>query len=201
MDYNTQRSKILLPEYGRTVQNMVAQVLTLENRAQRQKAAERVVRVMANMFPQNKNVPDFRHKLWDHLALMADYRLDIDYPYGRPMPKPADARPARIAYPSHRIGFRHYGKILEAFVEHLNHLPEGEEKQQLARLVAGQMKHSLAEWNKDSMSNDKVVADLARYTHGKVQLDPALLKGSGQHQAGHTAGVMRQVRGKRGRRS
>mgnify|MGYP000364558008 CR=1 FL=1 len=157
---------------------MVAQVLTLENRAQRQKAAERVVRVMANMFPQNKNVPDFRHKLWDHLALMADYRLDIDYPYGRPMPKPADARPARIAYPSHRIGFRHYGKILEAFVEHLNHLPEGEEKQQLARLVAGQMKHSLAEWNKDSMSNDKVVLIWPVIRTARCSLTPPCSKGA-----------------------
>ncbi len=204
MDYNTQRSKILLPEYGRTVQNMVDNVLSLENRAQRQSGAEQIIKVMANMFPQNKNVPDFKHKLWDHLALMSGYRLDIDYPYGRPEPKPADARPAHIPYPSHNISYRHYGKLLESFIHYLNDLPEGEEKRQLGLLVAGQMKRSLAEWNKDTLSNEKIVADLARYTGGQVQVDPAMLKTTGIRNSGNgrnNGGGQRSSRNRRGKRS
>lgn len=201
MDYNTQRSKILLPEYGRTVQNMVENVLSLENRAQRQKGAELIIKVMANMFPQSKNVPDFKHKLWDHLALMSDYQLDIDYPYGKPEPKSADSRPMRISYPSHRIGYRHYGKLLESFINYLNELPEGEEKNQLSLLVAGQMKRSLAEWNKDSLNNEKVVADLARYTHGQVQLEAALLKNIGVRSTRPNNNGLRTSRNKRGKRA
>lgn len=171
MDYNTQRPRLVLPEYGRLVQNMVDYAVGLTDRAQRQALAETIVNVMAGFFPAGRSQPDFRHKLWDHLALMSDYRLDVDYPY--PItPKQADTAPKRLPYPQSRIKYRHYGLLIEELTRKLKEMPEGEERRQLALLVAGQMKRSLGEWNKDALNDRKIVDDLARYTDGAVVLEP-----------------------------
>ena len=171
MDYNTQRPRLVLPEYGRLVQNMVDYAVGLTDRAQRQALAETIVNVMAGFFPAGRSQPDFRHKLWDHLALMSGYRLDVDYPY--PVtPKQADTAPKRLPYPQSRIKYRHYGLLIEELTRKLKEMPEGEERRQLALLVAGQMKRSLSEWNKDALNDRKIVDDLARYTDGAVVLEP-----------------------------
>lgn len=171
MDYNTQRPRLVLPEYGRLVQNMVDYAVGLTDRAQRQALAETIVNVMAGFFPAGRSQPDFRHKLWDHLALMSGYRLDVDYPY--PItPKQADTAPKRLPYPQSRIKYRHYGLLIEELTRKLKEMPEGEERRQLALLVAGQMKRSLSEWNKDALNDRKIVDDLARYTDGAVVLEP-----------------------------
>lgn len=171
MDYNTQRPRLILPEYGRLVQNMVDYAVGLTDRAQRQALAETIVNVMAGFFPAGRSQPDFRHKLWDHLALMSGYRLDVDYPY--PItPKQADTAPKRLPYPQSRIKYRHYGLLIEELTRKLKEMPEGEERRQLALLVAGQMKRSLSEWNKDALNDRKIVDDLARYTDGAVVLEP-----------------------------
>ena len=171
MDYNTQRPRLVLPEYGRLVQNMVDYAVGLTDRAQRQALAETIVNVMAGFFPAGRSQPDFRHKLWDHLALMSGYRLDVDYPY--PItPKQADTAPKRLPYPQSRIKYRHYGLLIEELTRKLKEMPEGEERRQLALLVAGQMKRSLSEWNKDALNDRKIVDDLARYTDGAVMLEP-----------------------------
>ena len=171
MDYNTQRPRLVLPEYGRLVQNMVDYAVGLTDRAQRQALAETIVNVMAGFFPAGRSQPDFRHKLWDHLALMSGYRLDVDYPY--PItPKQADTAPKRLPYPQSRIKYRHYGLLIEELTRKLKEMPEGEERRQLALRVAGQMKRSLGEWNKDALNDRKIVDDLARYTDGAVVLEP-----------------------------
>ena len=171
MDYNTQRPRLVLPEYGRLVQNMVDYAVGLTDRAQRQALAETIVNVMAGFFPAGRSQPDFRHKLWDHLALMSGYRLDVDYP-DPVTPKQADTAPKRLPYPQSRIKFRHYGLLIEELTRKLKEMPEGEERRQLALLVAGQMKRSLSEWNKDALNDRKIVDDLARYTDGAVVLEP-----------------------------
>ena len=180
MDYNTQRSKILLPEYGRTVQNMVENVLSLENRAQRQKGAELIIKVMANMFPQSKNVPDFKHKLWDHLAIMADFKLDIDYPYEIVKKESLEVKPEVLAYPQKRIRYRHYGHILENMVKKAVEYPEGEDRKHLISLIANQMKKCFINWNKDSVEDQKILDDLREYSQGAISLSPEDLQLCGQ---------------------
>ena len=81
MEYNTQRKRMLIPAYGRTIQNMVDYAVTIEDRAERQRCANTIIAIMGNMFPHLRDIPEFKHKLWDHLAVMSDYKLDIDYPY------------------------------------------------------------------------------------------------------------------------
>ena len=171
MIYNTQRKKLPMPEYGRGIQDMVDYALTLTDRAERQRCAHTIVSIMGNMFPHLLDVPDFKHKLWDHLAVMADYKLDIDYPYEIKPKKESGSRPAPLGYPMKKIHYRHYGYLLETLMKKLPEMPEGPMRDELTLLVAGQMRRSLGNWNKDAMNDDKIEFDLKTYTHGAVHLD------------------------------
>lgn len=171
MDYNTCRPRLIIPEYGRMVQNMIDYACTLPDKATRQRCAEAIVNVMASFFPQRRMQTDFWHKLWDHLALMADYKLDIDYPF-EVVRRSGKQQPPRIPYPQTRIKYRHYGHLLEELAGKLKDMPEGEERNQLAALVAGRMRRSLNDWNKDALDDAKIAADLADYTHGAIRFTP-----------------------------
>lgn len=171
MLYNTQQKRLPMPEYGRGIQNMVDHALTIEDRAERQRCANTIVNIMGSMFPHLRDIPDFKHKLWDHLAVMADYKLDIDYPYEITPATAVHSRPKPLAYPMKRIRYRHYGYMLETLLKKLKDMPEGEERDALTSMVANQMKRCLYNWNKDAMDEEKVAADLSEYTEGKVQLD------------------------------
>lgn len=171
MDYNTQRKKLPMPEYGREIQNMVEYALTIQDRNERLLCANTIVMIMGNMFPHLRDVPDFKHKLWDHLAIMSDYKLDIDYPYEITPKQEVNTKPAPLAYPMKPIRYRHYGYLLETLMKKLSEMPEGEEREELTMLVAGQMKRSLGNWNKDGMDDEKIAGDLSVYTQGNVQLD------------------------------
>lgn len=171
MLYNTQQKRLPMPEYGRGIQNMVDHALTIEDRAERQRCANTIVNIMGSMFPHLRDIPDFKHKLWDHLAVMADYKLDIDYPYEITPAAAVHSRPKPLAYPMKRIRYRHYGYMLETLLKKLKDMSEGEERDALTSMVANQMKRCLYNWNKDAMDEEKVAADLSEYTEGKVQLD------------------------------
>ncbi|MDE7379135.1 MAG: DUF4290 domain-containing protein [Paraprevotella sp.] len=171
MQYNTQRKRLPMPEYGRGIQNMVEYALTIQDREERQRCANTIVAIMGNMFPHLRDVPDFKHKLWDHLAVMSDYKLDIDYPYEVKPSSETEVRPRPMDYPMKRIRYRHYGYLLETLLKKMKEMPEGEERDMLSRLVANQMKRSLYNWNKDAMEDEKVAADMAEYTGGVVKLD------------------------------
>lgn len=169
MKYNTRRPKLPLPEYGREIQEMVNYACTLPTREERGRCASAIVSIMGNMFPHLRDVPEFKHKLWDHLAAMSDYSLDIDYPYEISRPS-VDCKPQSLAYPMKDIKYRHYGALIESFVKELSEMPEGQERDRLALMVAGQMRRSLAAWNRDALDEEKVAHDMASYTDGRVQL-------------------------------
>lgn len=171
MDYNTQRKKMLIPEYGRIIQNMVDYALTIEDREERQRCANTIVAIMGNMFPHLRDIPEFKHKLWDHLAVMSDYKLDIDYPYEITPKSNFTQKPAPLPYPMKKIRYRHYGYLLETLLKTLAEMPAGPKRDELSMLAAGQMKRSLHDWNKDALDDEKIVSDMAAYTHGAVQLD------------------------------
>lgn len=168
--YNTQRKRLPMPEYGRSIQNLVDYTLTLEDKGKRQQCAEAIVRLMGNMFPQWRDVPDFNHKLWDHLAFMSDYKLDIDYPVEIVRQETTLEKPRPLAYHKNPIRYRHYGNTLERFVKCLATYPEGEARDQLVTLVANHMKRSMLQWNPVVSSDKKVVSDMAEMTSGVVNL-------------------------------
>ena len=171
LDYNTQREKLVLPEYGREVQSMVDYAVALTNRADRQRCANAIVAIMKRMFPQPAETEGYERKLWDHLALMSDFKLDIDYPYDIEEARTIQAKPSPMPYPMKRIPVRHYGSMMFEIFEKLKELPDGHEREELIRLAANQMKRDLVLWGHGSSDDEKVASDLANFTDGKVQLD------------------------------
>ncbi len=162
MDYNTQRKKLILPEYGRNIQKMVDYALTLENREDRNKAVKTIIDVMGNLYPHLRDVPDFRHKLWDHIAIMSDFKLDIDTPYPIPSMDDINEKPEKIPYSNKRIKFKHYGKTIENYLEKLDSLESIEDKKNLLKLIANHMKKSFLIWNKNGVEDEQIINDLKR---------------------------------------
>uniref|UniRef100_UPI003FEDDC59 DUF4290 domain-containing protein n=1 Tax=Phocaeicola sp. TaxID=2773926 RepID=UPI003FEDDC59 len=169
-NYNTQRKKMALPEYGRSVQNMVDHALTIEDRAERQRCANTIVNIMGGMFPHLREVPDFKHKLWDHLAIMSDFKLDIDYPYEIVRPDYLNVKPDRIPYSSGKIRYRHYGRAIEQLIQKAVEMPEGEERDQLIALTASHMKKDYITWNKDTVEDQKIYDDIYEMSGGAIRL-------------------------------
>lgn len=170
MKYNTQERRLAMPEYGRCVQNMVNHALTIENRAERQRCANTIIKIMGNMYPLLKEMPDFKQKLWDHLAIMSNFKLDIDYPCEVVRPDSLSSAPDRIPYANGRIRYRHYGRFLENLIRKAVEMPEGPERSQLVHLIAIQMRKNFITWNKDSVEIRKLITDLEDYTDGAILL-------------------------------
>lgn len=171
LDYNTQRERLVLPEYGREVQQMVDYCVSLKSRAERQRCANTIIAVMERMMPHTYENKDYRQKLWDHLALMSGFQLDIDYPCDITEAQKMLQKPAPMRYPMKRIPVRHYGNMMFEVFELLKNLPNGAERTELTRLAANQMKRDLVLWGHGSSDDEKVASDLADYTDGMIQLD------------------------------
>ena len=171
MRYNTEEKRLALPEYGRNIQNMVDYCVTIQDREERKRCANAIINIMGNMFPHLRDVNDFKHILWDHLAIMADFKLDIDYPYEIVRKENLYNRPPRIPYNNNRIRYRHYGKTLELMINKATRLEPGPERSQLIRLLANQMKKSFLTWNKESVDDRKIFKDLEELSGGKIVLN------------------------------
>ncbi len=167
-DYNTSRRKLQLPEYGRNVHNMVNLIMAIQDRETRNQAARAIIDVMGNLYPYLRDVPDFKHKLWDHLAIMADFKLDIDYPYDPPSPEILYEKPKNVPYTQHNIKIRHYGRTMELMIEKAIEFEEGREKDILVSQLANHMKKSYLTWNKDSVEDEKIFNDLRDLSKGKL---------------------------------
>lgn len=175
MEYNTQQMRMPLPEYGRSIQNMVNYALTLDSKEERQRCANTIIDVMGNMFPHLRDVPDFKHKLWDHLAIMSDFKLDIDYPYEIVKADSLKSHPDKVPYPQTRIRYRYYGKTIERMVDKAMEFEDGEEKYQLVALIANHMRKNYLAWNRDSIDDDIVDIDLKELSNGKLSLNEEVL--------------------------
>ena len=171
--YNSQLKKLILPEYGRNIHQMVDHCLTIADREERNRCAHTIVAVMDNMFPELHSEADYKHKLWDHLAIMSDFKLDIDYPYPVVARENLDTPPEKVVYQLEPIKQRHYGKIIERMIDRAAQYPEGEERDALVMLLANHMKKSIYQINNEVVEDSKIFNDLARYSHGAIRLDPS----------------------------
>lgn len=171
LDYNTQREQLILPEYGREVQSMVNYAMALPTKPERQRCAEAIIDIMRRMSAPTADVEGFERKLWDHLALMSAFQLDIDYPFDVSKASTILQRPDPMPYPMSRIPIRHYGNMMFELFEKLKTMRPGRERDTLVRMVANQMKRDLVLWGHGSSDNEKVASDLANFTDGKIQLD------------------------------
>lgn len=176
MQYNSQLKKLVLPEYGRNVQQMVDHCLTIEDKEERAKCANTIINIMGNLFPHLRDVDDFKHKLWDHLAIMSDFKLDIEYPYEVVSRDNLYTKPEPIPYKLSSIRYKHYGKLTEELIKRVESVPEGEERDQLLSLLANHMKKSFHVWNKEGIDDEKILADLVDYSRGKISLENRNIK-------------------------
>lgn len=173
MEYNTQQRKLILPEYGRNIQNMVDHCVSIKDPDERCKCAYAVVDIMGSMFPHLRDVNDFKHILWDHLAIMSDFKLDIKYPYEIVKKEDLYSAPGHLDYSRPTMQYRHYGKLLEKMIKIAADMPDGDKKDQLVRMLVNQMKKSYMQWNKD-VDDEKIFHDLAELSGGKITLNPEI---------------------------
>jgi hypothetical protein len=170
MDYNTSRPHLTIPEYGRCIQEMVEYAVTLPDREERTKAAKTIVNAMAILNPQLKDMTDYRHKLWDHLFIISDYKLDCESPYPMPERELAEAKPKRLPYPQKEIKRRHYGSIVEQMIREATSMEDGPQKEQVVELIANFMKMSYLTWNRDTVSDELIKDQLTELSGGKLEL-------------------------------
>jgi hypothetical protein len=169
MEYNTSRSKLVIPEYGRNIQTMIYHLYEIEDRETRTKAANFIINVMAQMTPQVKETVDYKHKLWDHLHLISGFKLDIDAPFPKPSPEVLLRKPQLVNYSTARIKYGHYGKyIVEIIRKVAAEYEDGPEKTELVNIIANHMKKSYLNWNRDSVNDATIAENLAELSKGQL---------------------------------
>lgn len=200
MEYNTSRPRMIIPEYGRNVQNMVHYLLEIEDREERNKQARNLIAVIANLNPQvYQTDEDPEHKLWDHLYIMSDFKLDVDAPYPPPSPEELYGKPEAMEYPRKERLMRHYGSLVRKMIDYAVALPEGEERQALTESIANVMKKHYLTWNKDNVEDRVILENLESLSEGKLKLEGLDLADKSElalananankkpHQQGHSA--------------
>ncbi len=169
-DYNTQRKRMSLPEYGRNVQKMIEHVKTIKDPEERNQAARTIIQIMGNLNPNLREVTDFRHKLWDHIMIIADFDLEVDSPYPAPDRKKLDAKPNKVPYHNGDIRFAHYGHIVPALIEAASAMEDGEEKDYLTSLILNQMKKDYLTWNKSQVADEIIIRDLTEISGNRLKV-------------------------------
>lgn len=169
-DYNSTRPKLILAEYGRNVQNMVDYICTLPTQEERNRYAQVVIDMMGVLNPHLRDVSDFKHKLWDHLHIISDFKIDVESPYPVPDRDAIHKKPELLNYPQHAIRFKHYGYTVERMIEKALAMPTPEYRERMAISVANFMKMAYTTWNKDSVQDEHIIQDLFELSKGQLRL-------------------------------
>ena len=169
MDYNTGRNYLGMKEYGRHVQRMVEYLLTIEDRAKRQQQAQGVIELMGFLNPHLKNVEDFKHKLWDHLFFISDFKLDVDSPYPIPQKETYKLKPDPLPYPKRHPKYAHLGKNLEVVINKALAQEDPEKKAGFAHAIAYYMKLAYSNWHKELVHDDAIRSELDTITGGELE--------------------------------
>ena len=176
MEYNTLQKKMVLPEYGRHVHMMVQYATQIKDRDQRNEAAHTIIGIMGNLMPHLREVPDFRHKLWDHLFIMSEFKLDIDAPYPPPQPEDLVEKPHTVPYSQAHIRQKHYGRILVEMIREAGKMDDSPLRDSLVQLLATQMRKSYTAWNRSEINSEQIIQDIWDISDGKIQLNPELVQ-------------------------
>lgn len=172
MEYNTTRSRMLMPEYGRNVQRMVEYLLTIEDPDARLRNAEAVIELMGTLNPHLKTIEDYKHKLWDHLYQMTEFKLDVASPYPRPTAEQVFKKPEVLPYPQGGIAHKHFGKNLEGLIEKAMAETDPEKKQGFTQTIGYYMKLAYTNWHREPVHDDMIRTELAALTNGELMYEP-----------------------------
>ncbi len=170
MEYNTQREKMIIPEYGRHIQKMVEYCLTIKDREKRNEYAKTIIVAMGQVNPSNNQTANYQQKLWDHLFIISDYKLDVDSPYEKPTREQKDEKPSTLRYKNSKITYKTYGALLESLVKNVAQMPEGKEKKSLVNDLAQQMKKLYLQYNINTCDEQVLRNNLERLSNGRIIL-------------------------------
>jgi hypothetical protein len=171
MEYNTTRGRLILPEYGRNVQNMIAHAMQITDRTERNRAAQAIIEVMGQLNPHLRDVDDFRHKLWTHLFVMSDFELDVDSPYEIPKQEVLNEKPQIMDYPKSTIRYGHYGHYTQSILETAKNVTDAKEKEYLKSTMANFMKKQFLAHNNDAVENNVIAQQLKELSKGELILE------------------------------
>lgn len=171
LTYNTEKEQIVIPEYGRCIQEMIKKLPEIEDREQRTEAAKYIISVMVQMNPGIKQSSDYEHKLWDHLYMISGYQLDVDSPFAPPIPAEQQSKPQHIGYQNNNIKYGHYGQYLIKMIEAASQEENEEVREALAYSLAGQMKRNYLEWNKSVVNDQVILDDLKTISNGRLVIN------------------------------
>ncbi|HZK07881.1 MAG TPA: DUF4290 domain-containing protein [Bacteroidales bacterium] len=171
MEYNSQREHIIIPEYGRNLQKIVEIVVNTEDRTKRTQLAHVVVDIMANIHSQQKDSPELRQRLWDHLHIVSGFRLDVDSPFPVPDREVLTKAPQNLEYPRKNMRFIYYGKNIENIIGEVAEYPDGDDKKELVKNIANHLKKSYLTWNRDSVDDGLIKKHFDELSEGKLELD------------------------------
>jgi hypothetical protein len=171
MEYNSEREHLVIPEYGRHIQKMVNHALTIENREERNNVANAIIQVMGQLNPHLRDIEDFAHKLWDHLFLISNFKLDVDSPYPKPNPENFREKPQGLKYPRKNIKYSFYGKNIELMIDEAAKMEDEEIKNKYIQIVANLMKRMYLNWNTDSVSDSLIFSHLQEMSNGKIKTE------------------------------
>lgn len=170
LEYNAERTHLIIPEYGRHLQKLIDQATVIADREERNKAAKYIIQVMGSLNPHLRDVPDFQHKLWDQIFIMSDFRLDVDSPYPIPTKDVIHLKPERLPYPQKNPKYRFYGNNIKYMIDVANSWEEGEMKNALVKVIANHMKKSYLSWNKDTVTDTVIFEHLYELSEGTLNL-------------------------------
>ena len=168
LSYNTDRPQLKIPEYGRTLQQMVDHCVSIPEKEKRNMEARLIINVMGEINPHLRNVPDFQHKLWDQIFIMSDFKIDIDSPFPTPTRETLSAPPERLQYPSVLNKYRYYGHYIRSMIDIACSWEEGEKRDALIIAIAKHMKKAYLEWNKDLIEDEVIGQHLEELSNGKI---------------------------------
>ncbi|HJN64077.1 MAG: DUF4290 domain-containing protein [Flavobacteriales bacterium] len=169
MEYNTEREHLIIPEYGRHVQKMIAHATNLKDKTKQQKCVNAIIAFMGQRNTHLRDIKDFTHKLWDHLFIMSDFKIDVPSPYPKPEREKLAARPEKMSYPKQKIRFPFYGVNIEKMVAYAMQMEDGELKETMAGMIANHMKKDYICWNKAFVDDDTILKHLNQLSEGKVK--------------------------------
>ena len=170
LEYNSERTQLIIPEYGRHIQKLIDHCMTIEDREERNKMALAIVDVMGNLQPHLRDVPDFKHKLWDQLFIMSKFELDVDAPYEKPVREELQAKPEPLAYPRAASKYRFYGNNIQTMIDTALTWEEGDAREALYYNIANHMKKCYLNWNKDTVEDSVIFDHLKELSLGKIDL-------------------------------
>lgn len=174
MDYNTTKEKLVIPEYGRNVQSLIRFAVKIEDREQRNKVANYIIDLMAQITnPAMRGVDEFKQKLWDHLIIISEFKLDVDGPYPPPTEESVaiKGKSIKLPYPNKRIKYRHYGNSVEQMINKAVEMEDKEKQEAYAEVIGNYMKLVYQNWNRENITDEVIMSDFKRISEGKLTLD------------------------------